>query len=737
MKIITLILLAITLIAPHLEAQKLTLKEIYKEGKFYSKGIDQIRWSSQGDGYTTLDYNITTKGQDVVLNNPKDGSKKVIINSSDLVPAGEDKALSIRNYTWSPDRSMVMIFTNTRRVWRYHTRGDYWIYNLETKQLTQLGKGIEAATMMFAKFSPDNSKVAYVSKNNIYVESISTGELTKITKDGDSKIVNGTFDWVYEEEFGCRDGFRWSPDSENIAYWQSNTEGTGTFYMINNLDSIYSEPIPLPYPKVGTANSAVKVGVVSANGGDTKWLNLPGDPRNMYIPRMEFIPNSNDLMIQQMNRLQNSNFVWIADATTLERDTIMVERDAAWVDIYDDIKWLNGESAFTWTSYRDGFKQLFLISRDGSNVKKITNGDFDVMQILCIDDKGGYVYYSASPDVYTEKYLYRSKLSGKGEPERLTPEQFVGHNSYNISPDAKMAVHTFNNVSTPNVISLIEIKKHKEIRVMEDNSKLKARFSALEMAPKEFVKVDIGEVVLDAWMIKPSNFDPNKKYPVIFYVYGEPAGSTVQNSWSTRALWHHYLAEANNSIVMSVDNRGADVWRGREWRKSIYGKIGILNPADQAAAVTQILKTYDFIDSDRVGVWGWSGGGSMTLNCMFKYPKIYKTGISVAFVANQLLYDNIYQERYMGLPSENMERFVKGSPITYADQLEGDLLIIHGTGDDNVHYQNCDQLVDRLIKYDKQFDMFSYPMRSHSISERENTTYHLYQTMARYWKTHL
>jgi dipeptidyl-peptidase-4 len=291
----------------------------------------------------------------------------------------------------------------------------------------------------------------------------------------------------------------------------------------------------------------------------------------------------------------------------------------------------------------------------------------------------------------------------------------------------------FNNTTTPNKISLIDLQKHKTIRVLEDNKELSDKVASLGLTKKEFIKLDIGEVVLDAWMLKPANFDASQKYPIIFYVYGEPAGSTVQDAWQGGDLWHHFLAQ-QGYVVVSIDNRGTRTPRGRDWRKSIYGQIGILAAHDQAAAARELFKKYSFIDTERVGMWGWSGGGQMTMNCLFRYPEIYKSGLAVAFVADQRLYDNIYQERYMGLLEENEANYIAGSPITHAKNLEGDLFIIHGTADDNVHYQSFERLTNELIKHNKLFDMMSYPMRAHGIWERENTSFHLRQMMVRYWE---
>jgi dipeptidyl-peptidase-4 len=393
------------------QTKKLTLEDIYSNNVYRAKGFGPVRWMKDNKGYSTLENNAEMKGTDIVVYNAESGTRNVLVNAKQLIPAGTNKPLSIANYTWSDDNSKLLVFTNTRKVWRQNSRGDYWVLNLANGRLTQLGKGLEEATLMFAKFSPDGGRVAYVSKLNIYVEEIASGKITQLTKDGGGNIINGTFDWVYEEELDNRDGFRWSPDGKNIAYWQSDTKGVGTFYMINNVDSNYSKPIPLPYPKVGTANSAVKVGVISAAGGKTKWFAVPGDPRNNYLARMEYIPGSDEVMIQQLNRLQNSNTVWVGNTKTMALKNILTDKDDAFLDIHDNIVWLDNTTSFTWTSEKDGWMHLYKVSRDGKEMKLITKGNFDVVNINCIDPVGGFVYYIA---VFISKQVRWNRRSRTG-----------------------------------------------------------------------------------------------------------------------------------------------------------------------------------------------------------------------------------------------------------------------------------------------------------------------------------
>lgn len=715
---------------------KLHLEEIIGGRLIQTKGIGAMTWMKDGERYSRMEPNAETGGMDIVAYRAKDNRREVIIPSSMFINKETGKPIAIRSISWSTDNGKVLIYNNTKRVWRYDTKGDYWVLTLKDGTLRQLGKGLPESSMMFAKFSPDGTRVAFVSNNNIYVEDVASGQITQLTHDGSQTIVNGTFDWVYEEEFACRDGFRWSPDGQYIAYWQSDTKGTGVFDIINNVDSIYPTILHFPYPKAGSTNSAVKVGYLPAAGGATTWIEIPGDPRNNYIPRMEFIPGSNELFIQQMNRPQNTNKVWIARIGSPTPQNIFTDTDAAWLDTNDNIQWLKDNTWFTWESERNGWRHLYRISRDGKEIQPVTKGDFDYISPVGTDLQKGLVYFIASPENYTQRYLYSAELFGKGEVKRLSPAGQPGQHRYNMSPTGKWAVHTYSNAATPSMIDMVSFPKHQSVRMIEDNAKAREQYAALGLNPKEFVKVTSGNLELDAWMIKPVNFDPTKKYPVIIEVYGEPASSTVQDVWGGGDLWNQYVANLGY-IVVSIDNRGANTPRGREWRKCIYGEVGTFASEDQARGIQDMARRYPFIDANRIGITGWSGGGSQTLNSMFRYPDVFHTGIAIAFVADQRTYDTIYQERYMNTPQNNPEGYRKGSPITYASGLKGNLLLIHGTGDDNVHYQNCEMLVDELVKHGKMFSQVSYPMRSHGIYERPGTTLHLRMTMAKYWLDHL
>ncbi len=717
----------------------LTIKRIFDSNDFKEESFGPARWLKDGSGYTTLeDSNDIDKAKDIVRYDPRTGDREVLISAEKLIPKGESKPLGINGYAWSDDGEQLLIFTNSKRVWRRNTRGDYWVLTLSSGRLKKLGGDAPPSTLMFAKFSPNGRKVAYVRQNNLYVQNVGNLEITQLTDDGSDTIINGTSDWVYEEEFYLRDGFRWSPNGRWIAYWQFDTSGVPMFQMIDNTDGLYPKVTSFPYPKAGQMNSACKVGVVHVGGGTTRWFELSDDTRNHYIPKMEWADNSKEIVAQHLNRLQNRNEIILANARKGTHRTVMTERDAAWLDVTDCLKWLDEGERFTWLSERDGWRHLYTVSRSGRKVALLTPGAFDVISLEHVDKEGGWAYYAASPDNATQRYLYRVSLDGKGQPERLTPEDQAGMHSYDISPDANWAFHTYSSFGVPPVIELISLPDHETVRVLADNSELREMLATLDRGPSEFFRVDIGDgVKLDGWCIRPVQFDPNEQYPTLFHVYGEPAGQTVLDRWGGRGyLWHLMLAQ-KGYIIASIDNRGTPAPRGRQWRKCIYRQIGILASADQAAAVRKMIETRPYMDPNAIGIWGWSGGGSMTLNAMFRYPELYRTGMAIAFVGNQRFYDTIYQERYMGLPDDNVEGYRDGSVITFAHQLKGNLLLVHGTGDDNVHYQNCEALVNELIKHNKQFTMMSYPGRTHGIREGENTTVHLYSLLTRYLEDNL
>lgn len=714
----------------------LTLERIFSTRDFQSERFGPARWMRDGQSYTTLERSEEVKGaRELVLYEAASGARRVLVPAARLIPEGAPAPLSIDDYAWSPDGQVLIVFTNSKRVWRQNTRGDYWTYDMRTSRLRRLGAGFEASSLMFAKLSPDGRLAAYVVKHNVYVEDLASARITPLTKDGNDDIVNGTSDWVYEEEFSLRDGFRWSPDSRAIAFWRFDTSGVPEFAMINNTDALYPTVTRFRYPKAGETNSAVQVGVVRVADGRTVWMKTAGDPRQIYIPRLEWNDSSREVVFQQLNRLQNTNQVIVGSAETGDVRTIFTDRDEAWVDAEDFAETRKG---FLWLSERDGWRHVYLVPRDGREARLLTPGDYDVVGIDGVDEDGRWLYVTASPSDATKRFVYRTALDGGGKLELVGPAGQAGVHRYDVSPSGKWAFHTHSSLDAPPVTELVRLPSGETVRTLAANAALAAKIEALARRRVEFFRLPIGGGVdVDGWRILPPGFDPAKKYPLLVYVYGEPAGQTVQDSWGGNTyLWHLMLAQ-QGYIVASFDNHGTPAPRGRAWRKSIYRQVGILASADQAAATRAALAAWPYADAARVGVWGWSGGGSMTLNAMFRYPDLYKTGVAVASVPVQRLYDSVYQERYMGLPKDNEDGFKNGSPITFAKDLRGSLLIVHGTGDDNVHYQGFEMLVNALVAAGRPFDMMSYPNRSHGLSEGQGTTLHVYSLFTRYLREHL
>jgi len=732
----------------------LTNEAIFEEWSYNAKIPGAVRWVEEGalftaletaPGYEDAELEKDQNGDDIkvyeeiVQYDPVTMNRTVVISLAQLTPEGTDKALVVDDYQWSEDKSKLLIYTNAEYVWRKKSRGDYWVLEIDSGQLRKLGGELsEPSQMMFGKFSPDASKFAYVWKDNIYVQDLESNEIVELTSDASDTIINGLFDWAYEEEFSILDGFRWSPDSQMIAYWQLDTHAAKDFLIINNTDTLYPVVTAIPYPKVGEENSAAKIGVVNAIGGNTTWIDLPGVAKDMYVPRMDWANGNENLLIQQFNRKQDTNNVWSANAQTGEIELLFSEKEETFIETVIAPKWLEAQDSFVWISERDGWRHLYSVSRDGKTFLELTPGEFDVTEMLSIDEANGWVYYIASPENVAQRYLHRAPLDGSGQLERVTPDKFAGTNGYKLSADSSWAVHSHSSFMQPPVYSLLSLPDHKIHHVFEDNAELAAKIGELGLSAPDFYSVEARDGLrLDGYKLLPLNFDPQQKYPLINFVYGEPAGQTVVDQWGgARSVWHMMMAQ-RGFIISSVDNRGTRAPRGRDWRRSIYGAVGILGSRDQADSLAEICQRWQYIDCDRVGIWGHSGGGSMTLNMMFRYPAEYHVGISIAPVPDQRLYDSIYQERYSGLLSEFSDAYDEASAINFASQLQGKLLLMHGTGDDNVHYQGTERLINEFIRHNKQFDFMSYPNRRHGIREGEGTALHMHSLMTNYFSEHL
>ena len=689
---------------------------------------NDVVWNESETGYFTI------KDNNIVLVSTRGKEDKVILSSSQV------NNLEIESFSFSQSKNKILIFTQSVKVWRYNTRGDYWVYDFKKSEIQKLGRNMSGSSLMFAKFSPNERFVAYVSKEksesgirnsstsvNIYLESLDDRTIKKLTSsNGTKKLINGTFDWVYEEEFGCRDGFIFNEDGTRIAFWQIDANQVRDFYMINNTDSIYSYTIPVEYPKVGEDLTPARMGVINLTNEEITWMKIPGEQNKFYLPRMTWMPGRNDLMIQQLNRKQNHSKIYIANANNGSTELLMEEKDDAWVDLRSSWpyqvqagwKFINNGKEFLYTTEKDGWSHIYRFDITNKTEYLVTKGNYDVVKPLAYDEKNENVYFIASPENPTERYLYKTSAKGDGKLIRVTPDVLEGSHNYQISTKAKYAFHSFSNYFTRPMQAIVSLPNHKFIN---ENQNMIEKYDLEKKKdhPLEFFEITtVDDVTMEGWIVKPKNLDKNKKYPVLFYFYSEPAGQTGVNRYGAgnNGLYDGNLGE-DGYVYVTFDGRGTPSPKGRAWRKAIYRNIGRINVRDMAMGAKAVFEKYEFIDTSRVAVHGWSGGGTATLNCLFQYPEIFHTGIAVAAVANQLTYDNIYQERYMGDPKESYQDYVDGSPIKYAKNLEGNLLYIHGTGDDNVHYQNAEMLANELIKHKKIFYMLSYPNRSHGIRE--------------------
>ena len=689
---------------------------------------NDVVWNESETGYFTI------KDNNIVLVSTRGKEDKVILSSSQV------NNLEIESFSFSQSKNKILIFTQSVKVWRYNTRGDYWVYDFKKNEIQKLGRNMSNSSLMFAKFSPNERFVAYVSKEktesgirnsstsvNIYLESLDDRSIKKLTSsNGTKKLINGTFDWVYEEEFGCRDGFIFNEDGTRIAFWQIDANQVRDFYMINNTDSIYSYTIPVEYPKVGEDLTPARIGVINLSNEEITWMKIPGEQNKFYLPRMTWMPGRNDLMIQQLNRKQNHSKIYIANANDGSTELLMEEKDDAWVDLRSSWpyqvqagwKFINNGKEFLYTTEKDGWSHIYRFDITNKTEYLVTKGNYDVVKPLAYDEKNESVYFIASPENPTERYLYKTSAKGDGKLIRVTPDILEGSHNYQISTKAKYAFHSFSNYFTRPMQAIVSLPNHKFIN---ENQNMIEKYDLEKKKdhPLEFFEITtVDNVTMEGWIVKPKNLNKNKKYPVLFYFYSEPAGQTGVNRYGAgnNSLYDGNLGE-DGYVYVTFDGRGTPSPKGRAWRKAIYRNIGRINVRDMAMGAKAVFEKYEFIDTSRVAVHGWSGGGTATLNCLFQYPEIFHTGIAAAAVANQLTYDNIYQERYMGDPKESYQDYIDGSPIKYAKNLKGNLLYIHGTGDDNVHYQNAEMLANELIKHKKVFYMLSYPNRSHGIRE--------------------
>jgi len=735
--ILPFLLLSFSSISQESDSSQLTIDRLFDDA-LSSKSFGPVKWLEGKSAYTVLespDKHYKDK-KEIVMYDAKTGERSVMIPAWRLLPPNKNTPIDIEQYSFTRNYSHVLIYSNTKMREFGGSTGDYWVLDLLLWDWYKIGKDMPDQSIRNAELSPDGKKVCFIFENNLYVEDLRAFTIYKLTNDGSEKLINGQMSScntsmlnIGQKKNGGS-GYAWSPDSKYIAFVQMDNSVVPNFYMLNNTETQYPRIVKFPYVKVAQQLPTNKVGIIDFMGKELKWLEIPGESTD-YIWQMEWKPNLNHLTLQILSRNQKQLNLYVATADG-KVNKIHTEHEKEWIEP-NNIHWVSNGTKFIHTSERDGWVQLYLKTEHGGSEMKLTPGQFDIVYVYGVDEKNGWIYYMASPENPVQRYLYRVSLDGKGTTQKLTPESFPGINTYEISYDFEHAIHMYSSMETPPEYRLITLPIHKEMKILEDNKKLKNELVKLERHPTEFFKIDIGNgIKLDGYYIKPPRMDPAKKYPLFYYIYGEPAGQTVLDLWRGRQyLWHLMLAQ-KGYVVMSIDPRGTPSPQGSNWRKVIYGQLGWMAGQDHASATKEVANKFSFIDSKRVGIYGHSGGGQMSLNLIFRYPDLYHLAMPSSFVSHQKFYHPSYQERFMGQLDDNIEGYSKGSPITWAHKLQGKLLIIHGTGDSNVHYQSFESLINELVDHKKQFSMMSYPNRNHGLQEGINTQWHLFSLRTNY-----
>jgi len=697
------------------QKRDITLEDIWKRPVWRGESVEDVNWFKSGTQYSAL------KDGNIVVYDLQSGAEiKTLLDASKLVYDGQK--IEIQNYTLSPDENQILIETEIESIYRRSSRASFFLYNLKTGQLQAIMPGKK---IYLASFSPDGKRIAFGYENNLYLYDVAAGTEKAITTSGKfNELIHGSSDWVYEEEFEFWKAFHWSPDSKKIAF-MSFDEREVPSYNMQVWNGLYPEDYRFKYPKAGEKNSRVDVSVYDVVSGNTLEIN-EGAENDQYIARMEWTRNPNLLSIRRMNRLQNTIELLHVDATSGKIQNVLTETSSTFHEINDDLRYLKNGKEFIWSSDRSGYQHLYLYSMEGKEIRPITSGNYEVSSFLGIDEKSGLLYYLSTENGSTERQLYSISVAGTGK-KRLSMGS--GTHSIRFNPDFTFYMDEFSSASSPEVTSLHQ-SNGKQIKILEDNKALNERLTAFRISPKEFFEITTEKgIKLNAWMIKPADFDPSKKYPVLMHCYGGPGHQTVTNAWGGADFFWYQLLASKGYVIISVDNRGTG-GKGSAFKKATYAQLGKLECEDQTDAARWIGKQ-SWADASRIGIWGWSFGGYLTSLCMTKGADVFKTGIAVAPVTNWRFYDSIYTERYLKLPGENASGYDDNSPVSHAGKLKGNYLIVHGTGDDNVHFQNAVEMVNALVKANRPFESAYYPNRNHGIYGG-STRLHLYEKMTRF-----
>ena len=706
------------------QKENITLEQIWKDYKFYPKGIDELRSTSDGSHYTFLSAAGGT--QAIISSDYATGkSSDTLITSKDLVKAG--KSFVIESYELGPGEKSILLSAGSEHIFRHSTVARYFIWNREKKTITQLTDGNEK--VMYATLSPDGKMAAYIYKGDLYARNLMDGKVTRLTNDGSTDVFNGVSDWVYEEEFDVTRAYFWSPDSKSIAFYRFDDSKVPTFSMTEYKDSLYPSVYSFKYPKVGAPNPTVSVHIYHLD--QSKMVNVIPPKTYEYVPRIKWTQNSFTLSVQYMDRHQDTLVLTLADANTGKATPILTEGEKGYIDVNDVLTFINNNTEFIWLSDADGYNHLYRYSISGKLINQITKGKWEVTTCKGVNEKNHTIYYLSTETSAVDRDLCCINWDGK-DKKKLSEK--TGSNDAEFSSDYSYYINNFSNIDEPELITLYT-GEGKQVRVMEDNRILKDTLKSYKLGRKSFFTFTTTQGVnLNGWMITPPDFDSTKKYPVLLYVYGGPGANTVNNSWDGfNYMWYEMLAE-KGYIIASVDNRGTG-GRGSEFKKCTYLHLGKLETEDQIETA-KYFGQKSFVDKTRIGIWGWSYGGYMAAMCITKGADYFKTAISVAPVTDWDFYDSIYTERYMRTRKENEDGYANGSPIHYADLLKGHYLLVHGTSDDNVHFQNSIEWIRALEKAEKHFSLMIYPDKNHSIYGG-NTRYYLFNEMTNFLEQNL
>ncbi|MBU2444628.1 MAG: S9 family peptidase [Bacteroidetes bacterium] len=705
-KIFTIFLLFVSVAFAQNGTKKFTIEEIYGSMKFMGKSLRGVQWIAGGEKFTYLETDTSTRTTDIWVYNIKNKKRNVFLKASELKLEDSDKPFSIMNYSFSPNERYIL-FTGMLPARALKSGGVIYIYDLKEKRFSEIET---SGSTMNVKFSEDGTKLGYVTKDNIYVYDLSSQTERQLTHDGNGVILNGHFDWVYEEEFSIIDGWQFSPDGNEIAFWRLDQSPVPEIE-IQQFDSLYFNSIKMRYPKAGDKNSIVKIGVIELKSGLTTWMDS-GNETDVYIPRIRWTENPGVLSITRMNRLQNKLELLFADSKSGKSKVIYTDTDSCWVDVEDaNLIFLKDRKHFLITSERSGYKHFYLYDLNGKMIRQITKGNWEVTSLSSFDEKNQVIYFISGMNDPTLRHLYKIKLNGKGL-ERITKDD--GNNSINFSPNSKYFIRSFSNINSVTKIQL-ESSDGKLIEVLVDNEQLKNTLEEYAFAPPEFLSFSTSDgVQLNAMIIKPKDFDPSKKYPVLVYNYSGPGSQIVRNAWQGgQYLWYQMLAQ-EGYIIFMLDNRGTG-GRGKSFKNIVYKNLGHWEVNDQIEGAKYLI-TLPYVDGERIGIWGWSYGGYISALTIMEGNEYFKSAVAVASVTDWKFYDTIYTERYMSTPQLNPDGYERGSILNKVDKLKGKLLLIHGTADDNVHFQNTVVLVEELVKANKQFQVMFYPGKNHGIS---------------------